>query len=567
MLEKMVRLDNAEHVANDLDATIADLKQGASKLLRMSLEQRRQLVDACADNIPGVARQWVSQSCQAKRIAVDDPVAAEEILGGPATLLRYLRLISLVYQDVQSSGQPRLPARIRRNGQGGLCVPILPIRKLFDQLVFRGLKAEVWFPPGVTESGIFSELNRTLDRNSPSVCGVLGAGNVSSIPATDMLHKVFCDREAVLLKLNPVNEYLGPVFRSAFKPLIDANLLRVVRGGGELGNAMINHPGVDAVHITGSHLTHDKIVWGSEQSERDERRQSGRPRLAKRITSELGNVTPWIVVPGEFSRKDLLSQAEHIAASIVNNASFNCLSTKMIITSRHWPQRDQFLGMIESVLNRLKPRYAYYPGARERFAAASGKPAPENDGALPWTLIRDADQCESEQLFSEESFVCVCAETALDAQAESEFLAAAVKFANEQLFGTLCASITVTDQFRKRQRNELELAIGQLRYGSVCVNQWSGVMYGLMSPPWGGYPCGTLEKPYSGIGHVHNTFGLQGFEKSVLWGPLRQFPKPVWYPTHKTAQHGAWSLLRLYQKPTITRIPRLLYHAVRGSFS
>ena len=45
---------------------------------------------------------------------------------------------------------------------------------------------------------------------------VLGAGNVSSIPATDTISKVFQEGQVVLLKMNPVNEYLGPIFERLF---------------------------------------------------------------------------------------------------------------------------------------------------------------------------------------------------------------------------------------------------------------------------------------------------------------------------------------------------------------
>ena len=85
-----------------------------------------------------------------------------------------------------------------------------------------------------------------------------------------------------------------------------------------------------------------------------------------------------------------------------------------------------------------------------------------------------------------------------------------------------------------------------------------------MTPPWGGYPGATLEAPQSGIGHVHNTFGISNIEKTVLWGPLCNFPKPVWFPSHTGANQVAWELLRLYDCPSIRRLPKLFFHALRG---
>ena len=204
-------------------------------------------------------------------------------------------------------------------------------------------------------------------------------------------------------------------------------------------------------------------------------------------------------------------------------------------------------------------------GARERFERATGHPAPDTpDGHLPWVLIRNANPDASPQLFEEESFVGVCAETALEETTELDFLESAVNFVNDRLFGTLCATITVSDEFRELHSGAINEALKRMRYGSVCVNQWSGVVYGLMTPPWGGYPGATVSSPESGIGHVHNTFCLTHFEKTVLWGPLCNLPKPVWFSSHKTAAKVAWSLMRLYEKPSYGRLPSLLFHAIRG---
>ena len=96
------------------------------------------------------------------------------------------------------------------------------------------------------------------------------------------------------------------------------------------------------------------------------------PILKKPITSELGNVTPWVIVPGRYTEAQLRSQAENVIASITNNASFNCIATRMLITCRSWPQRDHFLDLVERILATVPSRYAYYPGAIERYERFSG---------------------------------------------------------------------------------------------------------------------------------------------------------------------------------------------------
>ena len=162
---------------------------------------------------------------------------------------------------------------------------------------------------------------------------------------------------------------------------------------------------------------------GSRGSGRDRRKRENDPLLKKPITSEFGNVTPWIIVPGDYSPAQLQFQAENVAASIANNASFNCIATKMLITWANWPQRQAFLDLVDEVLAKVPRRCAYYPGAAERFERFTGHcPPPCSDCTLPWTLIRDAKPETSPHLFCEESFVCVCAETSLGGSDPQDFL-------------------------------------------------------------------------------------------------------------------------------------------------
>jgi hypothetical protein len=160
----------------------------------------------------------------------------------------------------------------------------------------------------------------------------------------------------------------------------------------------------------------------------------------------------------------------------------------------------------------------------------------------------------------------VCAETALDAPDERAFLKRAVDFANDELWGTLSAAVTVHPSFYKDKAgaDALDAALAGLRHGAIGVNYWPALVYAMMSPPWGGYPSGTLTDAQSGIGSVHNTFMLDGVQKTVLEGPLTQSPKPLWFPTHRRPEPLAWKVLELYHKPSAWKLPGLLLAALRG---
>ena len=233
-------------------------------------------------------------------------------------------------------------------------------------MLFAGFRADVWMQPGVSRENLSKHTACYVrPESAPSgIALVLGAGNVSSIAPTDAFSKLFQEGKVVLLKMNPVNEYLGGIFAQAFTALIEAGFLRIIYGGADAGAYAIEHQVVDEVHITGSIFSHETIVWGPPGADRERRKAEGMARLQKRITSELGNVTPWIVVPGPYSDRELDFQAENVAAMITNNASFNCIATKMIVTSRAWPDRQRFLDKIDAVLARIPRRRAYYPAAR-----------------------------------------------------------------------------------------------------------------------------------------------------------------------------------------------------------
>ncbi len=552
--------------STDLETLSSSVATFAAGDVRCDIHERILICQQCLLRVSDVAADWASTAARHKSGSNAALNLTEDLLSGPAVVLRQLRLTIQTLESIARNGTPALRGTPERTETDQVRVRVFPTSGLFDAIVFNRISAAVVLNRDVAAGQIHGlRIDRVLDASYQKTAVVLGAGNVSSIPATDCLNKIMFEGYRVILKLNPVNDYLDSILQCAFEPLIQRGLLLIVRGSAAVGETLVHHPDVSAVHITGAAATHDAIVWGSDSHEREIRKRQHEPLLQKTITSELGNVSPWIVVPGEYSDRQLASQAEHIAASITNNASFNCLATKLIITSSRWPQRLRFLELIQQFLNATPVRYAYYPGAAERFRKFAGH-APQNvpDGCLPWTLLIDQSPSERPELFEEESFVSVCAETSLEASSPQNFLSAVVEFVNDRVFGTLCTSLTVPEDFQKRQKKNLSQAISQLRYGTVCINQWSGLSYALISTPWGAWPGSTIQNPESGIGNVHNTYLLDGVEKTVLHGPLITFPKPVWFPSHRRSEKVASSLVDLYSQPSLLRLPALGLAGIMG---
>lgn len=99
------------------------------------------------------------------------------------------------------------------------------------------------------------------------MCRAAGAGNQTPVVALDILHKLIACDEVVVVKLNPVNEYLGPVFRKMFTPFVKRGFLEFVYGGKEVGAYLTQHDKISSIHLTGSADTFNAIMWGSPQAE------------------------------------------------------------------------------------------------------------------------------------------------------------------------------------------------------------------------------------------------------------------------------------------------------------
>jgi hypothetical protein len=396
---------------------------------------------------------------------------------------------------------------------------------------------------------------------------------VSSIGPMDTLYELFAKDRVVLLKMNPVNEHLGPYWAEAFEPLIREGFLRIVYGGGEVGAYLTDHADVDAIHITGSDKTHDAIVFGTGE-EGASRKAANDPKLTKPISSELGSVSPVIVVPGPWSRSDIAFQGDNLASMLVNNGGFNCIAARTIIQHRRWAKRKDLVNALRDSLRRAEERVPYYPGAIDRWHAFTDEhPTAEwygeaGEDRVPFTLIPDLDARNVDDIaFTTEAFCGVAGEVALDApQSVPEYIAQAVDFCNDTLWGTLSASIIVHPDSLKDPEiaAAVERAIDDLRYGSVVVNHWSAVPYGMVSTSWGGYPGAELDDIQSGRDVVHNTYLLERIEKSVVRGPFRPPLKPVWFHTHRTVAQLGPRLAQLTATGDLRKVPGVALAAARG---
>lgn len=544
--------------ADQISHTLAKKKQD---WVAVDIPARIAYLQHCLRDIVALADDWVKISCDLKGIDPNSNLAGEEWMAGPvATVINLQQLI----QALAAHGHPQpLGWRTRTDGQA--IAQVFP-RTLQEKLLWLGFRAEVWIQPGKPHSqgAIYRQAQ------PGRVALVLGAGNISAISPMDALYKLFVEDQVVLLKMNPVNAAIGPILEQGFRSLIQDGWLQILYGGADLGQYLCQHPQVDTIHITGSHHTHDAIVWGSTPIAQATAKQNRQPRLTKPISSELGCVTPIIVVPGPWSAADLAFQARHVASMVAHNASFNCVAGKVLITAAGWPQRQQFLQQVEQVLAKTGIRRAYYPGAQERYqqflkhypqAKPLATPTPSH---IPWTIIPDLLPQTGEYALSHEAFCGILAELSLEADQSDDFLFQAVNFVNTAVWGNLSCVLLVHPHSQKQLGAKLETAIAALKYGSIGINLWTGVGFMLTTTSWGAFPGNNLFDIQSGQGTVHNTYLFDYPQKSVVQAPFRIFPTPAWFVGHQTLRQLGAQLLRYEANPTWANCLRTIFIALRG---
>jgi hypothetical protein len=556
-----------------LDSAVQEVAAQAAPWAATTALARAELLDQVLRDTVAVQDEWLRASTTAKGLRPGSPEAGEELFAGVGTLVRMTRLLRDSLHQISQTGRPSFAGPVRRADDGRLRVRVFPATP-FDRVLFPQTTAEVWMQPGVSRADLESGQAAAYadPEGHAGVALVLAAGNVASLGPRDALDQLFVKGKVVVMKANPVNDYLVPYWNRALGALVGAGVLRIVEGGADVGRYLTAHPGVDTVHITGSDKTYDAIVFGSGP-EGARRKAADEPVLDKPVTAELGNVSPVIIVPGEWSTAELLYQAEHVATMLVHNAGFNCLAARVLITHASWPQRDAFLGALTQVLARLPTRRAYYPGAAERCAAfVAAHPEAERlgtgpDDALPWTFIRGvAPGRTNDVCFNVESFCSECAETSLEAPTAATFIAAATEFCNEVVWGTLSATILVSPRAQRDATvaAAVERAVADLRYGAIGVNIWHAMAFAIGSTTWGAYPGHPRHDIESGCDVVGNSAMFDRPQKSVVRGPFRSHPKPPWFATSTGSFAVMQRAVALEADPTAARVPRLLFSVLRG---
>ena len=339
-----------------LDAAVLTVAASVDRWATTGPSARAELIAQVIADLGTAADDWHAAACEAKGLDPTSYEGSEELVAGVGVVARYAQQLRTSLREIAETGRPRIPGPTRHAPGGRVAVGVVP-RDRSTACSWLAEPGEVWMSPGPRWRTWSTGRRPPIATPSPAV-GSCSCSRQATSPRsgrTTRSAELFVAGKVVMLKSNPVNDYLVEHWERAFKALINAGVLRIVRGGAAAGAHLVAHSLVDEVHVTGSDKTYDAIVFGPGK-EGAQRKAAG-VRLVTKPGMPIGSVSPIVIVPGVWTAKDLHYQASHVASMLVHNAGFNCLTPRVLITWRHWPQREAFVHEASSVCSRRsRPR-------------------------------------------------------------------------------------------------------------------------------------------------------------------------------------------------------------------
>ena len=183
------------------------------------------------------------------------------------------------------------------------------------------------------------------------IIAVSGAGNYSS--SLEMVKAMFLENCAVVHKPHTLNRETDKVWAKIFEPLVDHGALSFLEKDAD--RTLNTDPRLSKIYFTGGTGTALKIMESTDTP----------------LVSECGGNNPCLVVPGDrsWTDKEIEHQAVQIATISKLNGGAVCGRVQTVITSKHWPQREEFLSALRKAIAEDTPAAGtYYPGSDQVVA-------------------------------------------------------------------------------------------------------------------------------------------------------------------------------------------------------
>ena len=526
----------------DIDRNISKLRVNSTGFLNLDESTLVTMLEQVIENIKTISYYWATLSSEKKGI-LSKSKEGEEWIGGPFACIFAIQYFIETIQNKDDLDKSKYDDTDKS-------YKVFPTKNI-EKLLFPYLEGEIRFAKNLN----FNQINEyrgfanRFEKIEPKITLVLGAGNVSSIPVLDALFHMIAYKSVIYLKLNPVNDYLLPIFTQVFDPFITRGFMIITQGDMQASKYLTQHDAFQQIHLTGSNYTYENIVYGKVLSDK-ERSLKTYPKINKKpITSELGNVTPIIVHPGNWSRSEIRHQAKKIVTAKLNNSGFNCIAAQVIVLPKDWRHTQKLKNDIKHYLKKVGDTTSYYPGSSENLYELIDTNNYEQINNLTCStpfLLADLDL--EKEYGNKEVWSTALYFKELSFSSYEDFAVKAIDYVNNELWGNL--GVTVLIKNFKKGTNKLILKnyVDDLKYGTVAINEWSALGFVIPSLPWGGYPGNRDNDIQSGQGYVHNSNLFESPQKGIVYSKFSISPliDPPWFITNRKA-HRIFKHLTYYQ--------------------
>ena len=526
----------------DIDRNISKLRVNSSEFLKLDKTNLISMLEQTIENIKTMSYYWATLSSE-KKGHLTKSKEGEEWIGGPFSSIYAIQYFIEYLQNDDGLD-------INKFDDLNKSYKVFPTKNI-EKLLFPFLEAEVRFGKNLNFDQInkYRGFSNRFENNKPKITLILGAGNVSSIPVLDALFHMIAYKSVIYLKLNPVNDYLYPIFTQIFEPFVSRGFMIITKGDMEASEYLTIHDGFQQTHLTGSNYTYENIVYGRTLSEKERSLKTLSKMNKKPITSELGNVTPIIVHPGNWSRSEIKHQAKKIVTAKLNNSGFNCIAAQVIVLPKGWKHTTKLKTDIKRYLRDIGDATSYYPGSIENLNELINSSNYEQINNLTCStpfLISNLDiekEYGNKEVWSTALFF-----KEIPYNSYEDFCSNSVDYVNKELWGNLGASVLIKNHKKKKNEHILNSYVENLKYGTVAINEWSALGFVIPSLPWGGYPGNRDNDIQSGQGYVHNSFLFESPQKGIVYSKFRlsRLIDPPWFVTNKKA-HRIFKNLTYYQ--------------------
>ncbi len=541
----------------DIDRFISTLRTKSKEFNSISNVQLASMLEETISNIKEVSYFWAT-ICSDNKGTTKTPAEGEEWLGGPfaSVLATQYYIKSLINDDDLVEGN-------FNNSENSY--KVFP-NNFIERITFPFINAKVYFNKSMSFEDInkFRGFSKRYDIE-PSITLVLGAGNFSSIPYLDVLYHLITRRSVILLKLNPVNEYLKPVFEKVFKNFIERGYIIVTNGNINESKYMATHPGINHIHLTGSDKTYEDIVYGRELTGNERSIKTLSKVNPKPITSELGNVTPIIIHPGKWSTSDIKYQARKIVTGKLNNNGFNCIAAQVVVLPDGWGHTETLIKYVKYYMNKSKDRKAYYPDSIERLTKLEKDKSYERVNSLSCTTphltreIKAYNKYELDEVWSSTIYFRKIAYSNAE-----DYVKKSIDYCNNELWGNLGVSVIIKNHNNKFNKHITNSYIENLKYGTIAINEWAAIGYIIPQLPWGGFPGNKDNDIQSGQSVVHNSMLFESPLKGIVETKFRisRLIDPPWFITNRKSRRLFMNLTYFQINNTKINLIKLIFSAL-----